>query len=489
MDTVTVFVFLTDTVNKRGIMKKDYIYQQIAQKITQLIRGGVLKPGDKLPSIRTICQEQGISMNTAKRVYLDLESKALITSKPQSGYFVAQTSLRQLPLPAASKPSGKDSRSIPHQLISKIYGETERKGVTFFSVGVPAPELLPVAKLNKCLLKASRELKDSSTGYEPLPGNEKLRQAVARRSFMWGGSLSPDDIITTCGGMNAISLCMLALTKPGDTIVTESPLFSGILQLAQSMGLRVLELPTDPQTGIDLKALKAVVKDINLCLLVPNFSTPLGCCMPDAHKKAVVQLLDHHNVPLIEDDLYSDLYFGASRPSTCKAFDKTGNVLWCSSVSKTLAPGYRVGWVSPGRYKEQLLRMKYVHMLSTSPLTQEAIATFLENGGYDLHLRKLRDTLHTNCIRYTNTIAAHFPEGTRISRPQGGLSLWVELCKDIDATELYEQAIRQKISISPGRMFTLQQQFDNCLRIAIGMPWSDQLQRKLQQLGRIAGNL
>lgn len=470
-------------------MKKDYIYQQIAQNITQLIRSGVLKPGDKLPSIRTICQEQGISMNTAKRIYLELESKALITSRPQSGYFVTAAAHRQLPLPATSKPSGKDSRSIPDQLISKIYGSVERKGLTLFSIGVPAPELLPVAKLNKCLLKASRELKESSTSYEPLPGNEKLRRAVARRSFMWGGSLSPDDIITTSGGMNAVSLCMLALTKSGDTIATESPLFPGILQLAQCMGLRVLELPTHPQTGIDLKALKAVVKNINLCLLVSNFSTPLGCCMPDEHKKAVVQLLDQHNVPLIEDDLYSDLYFGATRPASCKFFDKTGNVLWCSSVSKTLAPGYRVGWVAPGRYKEQLLRMKYVHMLSNTSLTHEAIATFLENGGYDLHLRKLRDTLHTNCIHYTNTIATHFPEGTRIARPQGGLSLWVELHKDIDTTELYEQAIRQKISIAPGRMFTLQQQFDNCMRLSLGLPWSEQLQRKLQQLGRIAGNL
>lgn len=470
-------------------MKKDFLYSQIAQNIAQLIRNGVLKPGDKLPSIRTICQEQGISMNTAKRIYLELESKALVTSRPQSGYFVTENAYRQLPLPAASNPSEKDSRSIPDQLISKIYGGPMRKGITLLSIGVPAPDLLPVAKLNKCLLKASRELKDSSIGYEPLAGSERLRQAIAKRSFMWGGRLSADDIVTTNGGLNAISLCMQALTKSGDTIATESPLFSGILQLAQSLGLRVLELPTHPQTGVDIKALKSVVKNINLCLLVSNFSTPLGCCMPDEHKREVVQLLEQHNVPLIEDDLYSDLYFGPSRPVSCKTFDKTGNVLWCGSVSKTLAPGYRVGWVAPGRYKEQVLRLKYVHMLANPTLPQEAIALFLESGGYDLHLRKLRDTLCTNYLHYTNTIAAHFPEGTRTSRPQGGLSLWVELNKGIDTVELYEQAIRQKISIAPGRMFTLQPQFDNCLRLSFGLPWSEQLQRKLQQLGRIACNL
>ncbi|MBC9933231.1 PLP-dependent aminotransferase family protein [Chitinophaga qingshengii] len=470
-------------------MKKDYIYQQIAQNIIQLIRGGVWKPGDKLPSIRTICQEQGISMNTAKRVYLELENKALIISRPQSGYFVTEAPYRRLPLPTVSKPSGKDSRTLPDQLISKVYGEMDRKGLTLFSIGMPSPELLPVAKLNKCLLQASRELKGSGTAYEPLTGNARLRQVVARRSFMWGGRLAPDDLITTSGGMNAISLCMQALTQPGDTIATESPLYPGILQLAKSMGLRVLELPTHPQTGIDVQALKAVVRQIKLCLLVPGFSTPLGCCMPEEHKKAVVQLLDEHQVPLIEDDLYSDLYFGTSRPVSCKAFDKTGNVLWCSSVSKTLAPGYRVGWVSPGRYKEEILRLKYLHTLSNTAVTQEAVAIFLENGGYDLHLRKLRDTLHTNCIHYTNTITGYFPEGTRISRPQGGLSLWVELQKDIDTAELYEQAIRQKISIAPGRMFTLQKQFDNCMRLSLGLPWSEQLQKKLQQLGRIAGNL
>ncbi|WP_249219723.1 PLP-dependent aminotransferase family protein [Chitinophaga sp. HK235] len=471
------------------MMTKDYKYQHIAQNITRLIKTGVLKPGDKLPSIRTICQEQGISMNTAKRVYLELESKALIISRPQSGYFVAQVPLRQLPLPATSHPSGKDSRPLPVQLVSHVYKDMGKKNLTLFSIGIPAPELLPVAKLNKCLLKASRELKESSVGYESLQGNEKLRRAIARRSFMWGGSLSPDDIITTSGGMNAISLCMMALTKSGDTIATESPLYPGILQLAQSLGLRVLELPTHPQTGIDLQALKTVVKEIDLCLLVTNFSTPLGCCMPDENKKAVVELLEKHHVPLIEDDIYGDLYFGPSRPVSCKSFDKTGNVLWCSSVSKTLAPGYRVGWVSPGRYKEQLLRLKHLHVLSNTTITQEAVAGFLESGGYDHHLRRLRDILQTNCIHYTNTIASCFPAGTRISRPQGGLSLWVELQKGTDAAVLYEAAIRQKISIAPGRMFTLQKQFDNCMRLSLGLPWTEQLQRRLQQLGKIAGQL
>jgi len=467
-------------------MKQEFLYSAISNNIAKLIRNNVLKAGDRLPSVRTLCREHGISMNTAKRVYLELEGQSLIESKPQSGYFVSRTHQKRLPLPGTSKPSAISSNKEPDELIRKFYLTMRRKDLTLFSMGAPADELLPLPALNKEMMRATRQLPGSGARYDELQGNEKLRQIVAARSFSWGGSLQENDLITTAGGMNALSFCMMALAKPGGVIAVESPVYPGILQLAVSLGLKVLELPTHPGTGIEIAGLKKLLHRIDLCLLVTNFGTPLGSCMPDENKKAVVDLLAKHGIPLIEDDLYGDLYFGGQRPKCCKAFDKHGTVLWCSSISKTLAPGYRVGWVAPGIYKEQIMKLKLVHAISSPTITQEVVANFLKSGRYENHLRKMRQTLQHNYHHYAETIAEYFPEGTKTSRPQGGLSLWVELDKTIDTAELYDIAIQHKISIAPGRMFTLQDQFHNCMRLCIGLPWSDDLQLKLKQLGRLA---
>lgn len=470
-------------------MKDDYLYVEISNNIAGLIRNEVLKPGDRLPSVRMLCQERGISMNTARRVFLELEAQSLIESKPQSGYFVSRLSYQRLPLPGVSKPSQAGNNKEPEELIRRVYGNMGKTELTLFSVGVPSGKLLPLAKLNKEIMHATRELKESGTEYEQLQGNEKLRRMVAARSMYWGGSLHENDLVTTAGGMNAVSFCMMALGKPGDTIAMESPCYPGLLQLAKSLGLKVLELPTHPTTGIEIEALKKAIPRIDLCLLVPNFNTPLGSCMPDEHKREVVKLLAEHDIPLIEDDIYGDLYFGAQRPKCCKSFDKDGTVLWCSAVSKTLAPGYRVGWVAPGRYKEQILKLKLVHAISSSTVTQEAVANFLKSGRYENHLRRLRQTLQSNYQHYLHAIAEYFPEGTKTSRPQGGLALWVEFNKTVNTTELFDRAIKQKISIAPGRMFTLQDQFENCMRLSLGLPWSEEVQQKLKLLGRLAASM
>ena len=470
-------------------MKDDFLYVKISNNIAKLIRNEVLKTGDRLPSVRMLCQEHGISMNTAKRVFMELEAQSLIESKPQSGYFVSRLSYQKLPLPEVSRPSLASRSKEPEELIRKVYANMGKNDLTLFSIGVPSDKLLPLAKLNKEMIHATRELKDSGTEYEQLQGNEKLRRMLAARSLSWGGSLHENDLVTTAGGMNALSFCMMALGKFGDTIAVESPCYPGILQLAGSLGLKVLELPTHPTTGIEIEAFKKVISKINLCLLVPNFNTPLGSCMPDEHKKEVVELLAKHHIPLIEDDIYGDLYFGTQRPKCCKSFDKDGTVLLCSSVSKTLAPGYRVGWVAPGRYKEQILKLKLVHAISCPTLTHEAVANFLKNGRYENHLLKLRQTLQSNYQYYTQAIAEYFPEGTKTSRPQGGLALWVEFNKKINTTELFDIAIKQKISIAPGRMFTLQNQFENCMRLSLGLPWSEEVQHKLKLLGRLAAKM
>jgi len=467
-------------------MGKDFLYNKIANGIGNQIRTGVLKPGDKLPSVRRLCEEHTIGMNTAKRVFLELESQSLIDAKPQSGYFVSRNPHLQLPLPTVSKPSSMAKNKEPDELISKVYANMGDENLTLFSISAPSGDLLPLAKLKKDIVHATRALKEGGTAYEPLQGNINLRQVIAMRSLAWGGNLHEDDLITTNGAINAVSLCLMALGKPGDTLAMESPCFPGLLQLAISLGFKVLELPTHPTTGLDIAALKKAVPKIDLCLLVPNFNTPLGSRMSDEHKKEIVALLSKHRIPLIEDDIYGDLYFGTQRPKCCKSFDKEGNVLWCSSVSKTLAPGYRVGWVAPGKYKEKLLKLKLIHSISSAAIIQEAVAGFLRSGRYENHLRQLRRTLQHNYQQYVQAIADYFPKGTKTSRPQGGLAIWVEFSKDTDTRELYDLAIKHHISIAPGRIFTLQHQFRNCIRLCYGLPWSEEIKSKLKQLGTLA---
>lgn len=467
-------------------MNREYIYTEIADGIASQIRNGVLKAGDRLPSVRMMCQEHRVSMNTAKRVFLELESQSLIESKPQSGYFVSRIMSVKLPLPEISRPSLIANNDEPDELISRVYENMGKKGITFFSIGVPSGDLLPQAKLKKEIINATRELKEGGTEYEELQGNLKLRRMIAVRSLQWGGNLNEYDLVTTNGGMNALSFCLMALGKPGDTIAIESPCYPGILQLANGFGLNVLELPTHPTTGIEIEALKKVIPQINLCLLIPNFNSPLGSCMPDENKKEIVQLLSENNIPLIEDDVYGDLYFGAIRPKCCKSFDKDGNVLYCSSISKTLAPGYRVGWIAPGKYKSKIMKLKLLHSTSSISIVNEAVANFLKSGRYEKHLQQMRRAVQNNYQNYVQTIADYFPEGTKTSRPQGGLSLWVEFDKKIRTTELYDLAIKQNISIAPGRMFSLQDQFENCMRLCMGLPWTEETQLCLQKVGHVA---
>jgi len=467
--------------------KKELLYLQIANHIELQVKNDVLKVGDKLPSLRTISTEKGVSLSTAQQSYFELESRGLIESRPQSGYYVSYAHQHFRQMPSVSKPVLAHSGEDVEEIISAMMRNAEKADI-LFSSGVVSPALLPVAKLNKAIVHATRSLPESGISYER-SGNSKLKKQIAARSLLWGGDLREDQILTTSGCMDALSFCMLSLVKKGDTIAVESPVYFGVLQLARNLGLKILELPTHPETGMEPEALKKALerKNVKLCLLVSNFSNPLGSCMPDEHKKEVVRLMEKHQVPLIEDDLFGDLYYGNHRPVCCKTFDESGIVLWCGSFSKTLAPGYRVGWVAPGKFMEKVRRTKLYHSLYCTSLTHEAMGSFLENGRYENHLRKLRQTLHRNSLQFLRCISEYFPADTKVSRPQGGLQLWVELNKNKDAVELYNRAIAHKISIAPGRMYTLQNQYNNCFKLNYGMVWDAKVERALKVLGELAG--
>lgn len=465
----------------------NYLYLQFADRIEKQIKSGILSVGDKLPSIREVCAETGYSMSTVSKAYYEIESRSLIESRPQSGYYVSNISSRPLAQCSSSSPVLSVDNIEREDLIDLVYRDMRAKDVTMLSLGFPSNELLPIAKLNKGMIQAMRSLPNSGTSYEDIQGNLNLRKEIARWSFTWGGSPTEEDIITTPGCVSAISHCLMTLTKPGDTIITESPVYFGVLQLAKSLGLYVMELPTNMTTGIELDAVKKAISTgkVKACVLMSNFSNPSGSMMPNEHKKEIVRLMEFHNIPLIEDDIHGDLYFGSSRPTNCKTYDESGIVLCCSSVSKTLAPGYRVGWVLPGKFKKEILRTKLYHTISSPTITHEVVGDFLKNGRYENHLRKIRQILNHNCNNYINTILESFPKGTKVSQPQGGFFLWVELDKKIDTADFYHLAMKHHISIAPGRIFSFQNQFSNCMRLSFGLPWTNELRQSIQTLGKL----
>lgn len=465
----------------------DHLYLQVAEGLEKMIAEEVLRIGDKLPSVRMLSEDYGISMGTAFQAYYHLEGRGLIESRPKSGYYVRFNHRRFPDLPNTIQPEALSHDVSVKEMINSIYTDIAAKEITNFALAVPDASLLPSAKLNKSVVYALRNTKDHCVNYELTQGNIELRQQIAKLAFNWGGKVKTDEVIVTSGCLEAIMMCLKAVTVYGDTVAVESPTYFGINQAIESLGLKVVEISTDPVLGADLVYLEKAIKKfrIKACVFVPSFNNPLGSCMPDDNKKKLVEIITKHNIPLIEDDIYGELYFGKNRPRTCKYYDTKGLVMYCSSLSKSLTPGYRIGWTIPGKFLEQVKQMKRIQNISSPTLTQAAIAHFLKNGRYEFHLKNLRKALHTQSLRYVQAIIKYLPADTKVSRPHGGFILWLELNKKVNAFKLRTEAMKQHISIVPGKIFSAGNNYSNCIRISFGKPWNKEVDEGLMLLGNI----
>ncbi|HEV8284415.1 MAG TPA: PLP-dependent aminotransferase family protein [Chitinophagaceae bacterium] len=465
----------------------DHLYLQVAGGIEKMIDEEVLKIGDKLPSVRMLSEENGISMGTAFQAYYHLEGKGLIESRPKSGYYVRFNHKRFPAMPKQLQPDPLSHEVSVKEMIASIYSDISSHDVVNFALAIPDVSLLPAAKLNKSVVQALRNSKDHCINYEHTQGNIELRKQIAKLAFNWGGKIEPEQVIVTSGCLEAMTMCLRAVTNPGDTVAIECPTYFGLYQAVESLGLKVVEISSCAVNGIDLDCLeKAISKcSIKACLVVPNFNNPLGSCMPDENKKRLVDIITKNNIPLIEDDIYGELYFGKSRPKTCKYFDKKGLVMHCASLSKSVTPGYRIGWAIPGKFFDQVKQIKRMHNISSPTLTQAAMAHFLKTGRYEYHLKNLRKALHTQSLRYLQAIIQYFPADTKVSRPHGGVVLWLELNKKINTFKLRTEAMKHKISVVPGRIFSANCNYSNFIRISYGKPWSDDVEYGLMMLGKL----
>lgn len=464
------------------------LYETLADEIATSIASGVLRAGDKLPSVRDACAARGVSPSTVFQAYYLLEARGLIRAQPRSGYYVNAPAESLPPEPGASCPDGESTELAISERIFDILGSVRNRDVTPLGSAFPSPLLFPLPRLAQAMATHLKRQDPRDTVEDLAPGNPRLRRQIALRYLIGGINLPATDIVVTNGALEALNLCLQAVTQPGDTVMVEAPTFYGALQALERLGLKALEVPTHPRTGIDLDAMQAAIlrHAPRACWLMTQFQNPLGCLMPDDNKRRLVELLARHDIPLIEDDVYGELYFGATRPVPAKAYDARGLVLHCSSFSKCLAPGYRIGWASAGRYAHQVQRLKLSSTLSASGPAQGAIAEYLEQGGYDRHLRRLRQTLQAQQERMADAIAQAFPAGTRVTRPQGGFFLWLELPAAVDALSLHRQALARGISVAPGPIFSASGQFGSALRLNYGHPWDASTEAAIRTLGDLA---
>jgi DNA-binding transcriptional MocR family regulator len=363
--------------------------------------------------------------------------------------------------------------------------------VVAFGSACPAPDLFPLERVRRVLSSLARRDRDALGRYGLPPGTERLRRAVARRALEWGCRLDHRDLVTTTGCMEAINLCLRAVTRPGDLVALESPTYYGFLQILQSLGLRALEIPTHPRTGISLEALELALAEhpVKAVLVMPNVSNPIGATMSDAAKKRLVELLAEKNVPLIEDHIYADLHFGPTPPRAAKAYDRAGNVMLCGSFSKTLSPGLKCGWIVPGRWRDQVRMLKFIASGGQNELVELTVAELIESGGYERTLRQLRRRFESQVDAARGVMAESFPRGTRVTRPSGGYILWVELPKSCDTVAMFEALVERGIAIGPGPMFSASQRYRNCMRVSVGYAWTSRHERAMRELGRMAREL
>ena len=467
------------------------IYVRIADELAALVQSGQLKDGDRLPSVRRLVRQRGVSASTAVAALRAVEHRGFAVARPQSGYFARP------PRPAVDEPVTTRPLAAAHSVgidsvMIQVIDASRDPSIAALGAAAPDPESFPIRRMQRILAATARRnprmLGEYGLAYE---GVESLRHQLLRRYADIGCTVSPDEVLVTNGCTEALNLALRAVTQPGDTVAIESPVYYVILQVLQNLGLKALEIACHPREGMRVDSLQDALQGrrgraVKACLVSANFSNPTGALMSDTEKRRLVALCSRQRVPLIEDDIYGDLHHAGSRPLPAKAFDADGGVILCSSFSKTLAPGARIGWLCGGRFSAALRLAKFASSGASPAILQEVIAEFLRSGSYERHLAKLRDTYARNVLEVSSAVSRHFPSGTRMTQPQGGFVVWVELPAALDSLALLDTALRQRVNFAPGPLFSATGHYRNFLRLNCGRRWTPELEAAVARLGRLA---
>ena len=464
-------------------------YRRIAELLRLTLTSGALRTGDRIISARKLAEREQVSLPTALEALRYLEAEGLIIARPRSGYFVHQI------ISAGERP-GTASLPVPvpvtmSAIARSLFGSAEARLVPL-GAALPDPAWLPVDPLQRALQTAGRRLDARGQSYSLPPGRADLRRKIAARAAQWGALFGADDLIITAGATQALRLALRAVCQPGDAVAIEQPAYFGTLLLLEDLGLKALQIPTDPVEGLLLAPLEEALQRHRpaAVLASPTVQNPLGASMPVARKRDLVALLAGMGIPLIEDDVYGDLAGDAQRPPACKAFDRCGNVIYCSSLSKTLAPGWRIGWIAAGRYHSTVLQARMAGEWAGAPLIEAAASELLASGDYDRHLRQLKLRIAQGMQAIIAQVETSFPPGTRVAAPEAGFLIWVKLPSKIDALEVHRRALALGIGVSPGPLFSPgAAELQNFLRLNGANEPTRHLLKAVEQLGRLCHDL
>ena len=469
------------------------LYRQLANHYLDAIRSGTLKAGERMPSIRLMMEKHAVSLSTAVQVCRELEDYGVLEARPRSGNYIRQPDTLPKPV-VTTTPAPLDTEVYLgiHEQVSSVLKASQRATVKVnFASAYCAPELYPLKILQDHMSKALRQDQKLLGATGPTCGNLELRNILARRALTAKANLSAEKMVITNGATEAINLALRAVTHPGDTVAVESPTFYGLLQILESLNLRVLEVPATAHSGINLFALEQLLQgpeQIRALIVIPNLQNPLGSIMPDTHKARLVQLCAEHGTVLIEDDTYGDLVDTEQPLSTLKHWDRTDNVIYCASLNKTLAPGIRLGWISAGQWHDRVEMLKHTQSRGCEALSQLAVSAFMKTPSYERYLRRLRKTLTQQRQQMSAAITRYFPPGTRITHPRGGTLLWVELPPEQASMAFFHAALKVGIQILPGDIFSNAQRFSHFVRIGCGAPYSPKIDEALATLGQLLKN-
>ena len=466
-----------------------FTYEILAKEVATAITNGQLPPGSRIRSIREYANSHNVSVNTVKTAYRLLEDRGLIVARPQAGYFVSNN-IPVLSAPAAlTHAPEKLSLSGIKRLLSVILDNHAKEDFLDLALACPVGEAFyPATRLRKLTSQLLRANNHSLTSYALPPGSVRLRSQIARRGVHLGMVLSAEDILITHGTMEALSLAVRASTRPGDGVALETPTFYNLYPMLEDLGRRVIEIPTHPHTGMCLDTLQKRIDDgeVAAVITVPSGQNPLGFTMPEEHRQRLAKMANTHHIPVIEDAMYAELQYGERAVPNIKAFDEEGWVLVCASYTKTVAPDFRIGWLEAGRFRDVVRQLKFTSTVAEPALLSETLGMFLENGSYELHLRHLKRLYNRQIDTVRGIIARHFPQGTRVSRPECGFILWLELPENLDTLLLFHAALDEKILCMPGLLCSGSKAYSHCLRLAVCVELDDSHVQGLARLGELA---
>lgn len=461
-------------------MASEHLYQQLENWLLEGIQEQRWRLGERLPSIRTLCQEQNLSKATVQHALQRLEAQGLVEARPKAGYFVT------LQPSAVRKPVSRARIEAPRPVsVNDLLIDIMRRSAAFdllpdLHVGDLPPGIVTLHRAIGRSLRRQRG--DDYQYYDEPAGDIGLRGQLALHHARRGWAVSPDELCITSGCQHALFLALMACCEPGDVVAVESPGFYGVLQLLEQLELRVVEVPTSVETGMEIDALEEVLErwKVKACIVSPAFATPGGALMPVEAKQRLLALAERHNLAVIEDDIYADTALSRV-PDPLKAMDANDRVILCSSFSKCLSRDLRLGWIAGARWHERILHLKLVTQLAGSRYLQQGVADYIADGSFSSHLRRQRNELRERRDRLIASLQA-WSAGLRVSVPMGGLAVWVELPTDVDTLASYPKALEQGVVITPGPLFSVSGQFSNCLRLSYAHPWDERRMAALNKL-------